>query len=62
MCAEALWWHCHRRLIADRLLVADWTVRHIAPDGQPTEHLLPPFAHPEPDGTVRYPPPARLFE
>ena len=26
MCAEALWWRCHRRLISDRLLVAGWEV------------------------------------
>ena len=29
MCAEALWWRCHRRLIADYLKTAGWTVRHI---------------------------------
>jgi uncharacterized protein (DUF488 family) len=62
MCAEGLWWHCHRRLIADRLLAAGWTVRHIGPGGALTEHALPPFAHPQPDGTVLYPPPAQLFE
>ena len=58
MCAEGLWWHCHRRLIADRLVAAGWTVEHIAPDGALTEHALPPFAQPRPDGNVLYPPPA----
>ena len=62
MCAEGLWWRCHRRLIADRLVAAGWTVHHIAPDGALTEHVLPPFAHPQTDGTVLYPPPAQLFE
>ena len=62
MCAEGLWWQCHRRLIADRLLAAGWTVEHIAPDGALTEHTLPPFAHAQPDGKVLYPPPAQLFE
>jgi uncharacterized protein (DUF488 family) len=62
MCAETLWWRCHRRLIADRLTVAGWTVRHIRPDGTLDDHRLPPFAVPQPDGSVRYPPPATLFE
>jgi len=62
MCAEGLWWHCHRRLIADRLAAAGWGVHHIAPDGALTEHELPAFAHPQPGGTVLYPPPAQLFE
>ena len=34
MCAEALWWQCHRRLISDHLLVAGWTVQHIGRDGR----------------------------
>lgn len=29
MCAEALWWKCHRGLIADRLKAEGWTVLHI---------------------------------
>jgi len=44
MCAEALWWRCHRRLIADRLLVAGWDVRHIGARGRTTPHRLPEFA------------------
>lgn len=34
MCAEALWWRCHRRLIADRLLAAGRPVAHVLPDGR----------------------------
>jgi uncharacterized protein (DUF488 family) len=56
MCAEGQWWRCHRRLIADRLTAGGWTVCHIAPDGALSEHELPPFADPQADGTVRYPP------
>jgi uncharacterized protein (DUF488 family) len=56
MCAEGQWWRCHRRLIADRLLAAGWTVCHIGPDGRLAEHELPPFAERQADGTVRYPP------
>lgn len=29
MCAEAVWWHCHRRIIADYLMAAGETVFHI---------------------------------
>lgn len=36
MCAEALWWRCHRRIIADYLLAAGENVRHIMADGKIT--------------------------
>jgi uncharacterized protein (DUF488 family) len=29
MCAEAVWWRCHRRIIADYLIAAGETVFHI---------------------------------
>jgi uncharacterized protein (DUF488 family) len=29
MCAEAVWWRCHRRIIADYLLVRGLDVRHL---------------------------------
>lgn len=29
LCAERLWWRCHRRLIADRLTVDGWSVTHL---------------------------------
>jgi uncharacterized protein (DUF488 family) len=46
MCAEGLWWQCHRRIIADHLTVATpgWSVWHIRPDGKLAEHILPEFA------------------
>jgi len=44
MCAEALWWQCHRRLIADHLVLDGWEVRHIAAGGRLTPHRLPDFA------------------
>ena len=55
MCAEALWWHCHRRLIADRMLAAGWEVWHIGSDGRASPHRLPPFAVIQPDASVIYP-------
>jgi uncharacterized protein (DUF488 family) len=56
MCAEALWWRCHRRLIADRLTALGWSVCHIAADGGLAQHELPTFAVVDTDNTVRYPP------
>ena len=44
MCAEALWWRCHRRLISDALVVRGWRVRHIAADGGLSDHELTSFA------------------
>src|SRR5205807_1129252 len=35
MCAEALWWRCHRRLIADALTVRGWRVEHLGVGGAP---------------------------
>ncbi len=56
MCSEGLWWRCHRRLVADRLVTADWEVMHIGPDGRTTRHELPDFAAVRPDGRILYPP------
>lgn len=44
MCAEGLWWKCHRRLISDALEVRGWKVMHILPDGELAEHALTEFA------------------
>jgi uncharacterized protein (DUF488 family) len=54
MCSEALWWRCHRRLVADRLLVAGDTVCHIGSGGQLATHHLTPFATVEPDAQITY--------
>jgi uncharacterized protein (DUF488 family) len=40
MCAETLWWRCHRRLIADRLTVDGWTVTHLFAEGKAEPHVL----------------------
>ena len=57
MCAEAVWWRCHRRIIADYLLVRGIAVGHIMAHGTITPAILTPGAQVEPDGTVRYPSP-----
>ena len=54
MCAEALWWRCHRRLVADALVARGWTVDHIGPDGRLTRHELTPIARVE-SGRLVYP-------
>lgn len=38
MCAEALWWRCHRALIADWLKANDWIVTHIVGPDKLEEH------------------------
>jgi uncharacterized protein (DUF488 family) len=40
MCAETLWWRCHRRLIADRLTVDGWSVTHLLGPGKSERHVL----------------------
>lgn len=41
MCAETLWWRCHRRLIADgATLLLGARVRHLGHDGRLTDHRL----------------------
>jgi uncharacterized protein (DUF488 family) len=59
MCAEALWWRCHRRLIADVLLVRGWEVDHVLPDGRRVAHRLPEFAVCDDDGFPLYPGPSQ---
>jgi uncharacterized protein (DUF488 family) len=44
MCAEALPWRCHRRLIADQLTVRAWLVLDIVGRNAVREHALPSFA------------------
>jgi uncharacterized protein (DUF488 family) len=38
MCAEALWWQCHRGLIADYLKSRAWRVLHIMGPAKIEEH------------------------
>lgn len=57
MCAEAVWWQCHRRLIADYLLARGLTVVHLLGAGQRQEGALTPGADPQGDGTIWYPAP-----
>jgi uncharacterized protein (DUF488 family) len=56
MCAEAQWWRCHRRLIADALLVRGFRVLHLGLGSSPAEHQLTPFAVVGEDLQITYPP------
>ena len=55
MCAEAVWWRCHRRIIADYLLTAGFEVVHILAPGKLTPATLTPGAQPAGDGGLVYP-------
>ena len=55
MCAEAAWWRCHRRLIADVFSLDGWNVEHVMPDGRLVAHEPPDFLVPGPDGLPSYP-------
>jgi uncharacterized protein (DUF488 family) len=55
MCAEAVWWRCHRRIITDYLLAAGEQVIHILGTSQVQEAQLTPGAVLRDDGTVVYP-------
>ena len=57
MCAEAVWWRCHRRIITDYLLARGIPVEHILGPGQVTPATITPGAQLLPDGTLRYPAP-----
>jgi uncharacterized protein (DUF488 family) len=54
MCAEAMWWQCHRRLLADALVARGEDVRHIMSPTSAQPHELTEFACVE-SGRVSYP-------
>ncbi|MGH8298044.1 MAG: DUF488 family protein [Steroidobacteraceae bacterium] len=55
MCAEVLWWRCHRRIIADYLLAAGFEVVHILGPDKLTPATLTPGARRLTDGGLVYP-------
>ncbi len=54
MCAEAVFWRCHRRLVSDFLLAGGIVVQHIFPNGDVKPHELTTGAMIE-SGAVTYP-------
>ncbi len=55
MCAEAVWWRCHRRIIADHLIAAGETVFHILGPGHVEAARMTDAARLGPDGVLTYP-------
>jgi len=55
MCSEAVWWRCHRRIIADHLIALGETVFHILGPNAADRASLTEGASVGPDGTVLYP-------
>jgi uncharacterized protein (DUF488 family) len=55
MCAETVWWRCHRRIVADYLIAAGESVFHIMGPGRVEPARLTPGAVIQPGATVVYP-------
>lgn len=54
MCSESVWWRCHRRLLADHLVLVEGTgVEHLFHDGRLAPHPPTPEARVD-DGLVVY--------
>jgi uncharacterized protein (DUF488 family) len=60
LCAEGLFWQCHRRLVSDYLVANGVTVQHIMPSGELRPHRRTPGAVIE-GGQVTYPGEQSLF-
>lgn len=52
MCAEAVWWRCHRRIVADYLLLRGVPVLHIMDQGKATEAAINPAARVQGDKLI----------
>jgi uncharacterized protein (DUF488 family) len=55
MCSEAVWWRCHRRIIADYLLLSGEQVFHILGPGKIAPASPTPGARAGPGGVLTYP-------
>ena len=55
MCAETVWWRCHRRIITDYLLASGETVFHILGPGHVEAAVINEAARPQADGSLNYP-------
>ena len=55
MCAEAVWWRCHRRIVADYLLAEGEAVLHILGPGRIEEARMTTAARPAPGLGLIYP-------
>ncbi len=57
MCAEAVWWRCHRRIISDHALARGVPVVHLLTRTTQMPASLTSFAVVNADGTLSYPAP-----
>jgi uncharacterized protein (DUF488 family) len=57
MCAETVWWRCHRRIITDYLLAAGESVLHILGPGKIEAATMSEAARPQGADVLVYPPP-----
>jgi len=55
MCSEAVWWRCHRRIVADYLIARGETVFHMMGQGRLESARLTEGAVIQPGGTIVYP-------
>ncbi|WP_338829329.1 DUF488 domain-containing protein [Bradyrhizobium sp. 27S5] len=55
MCSEAVWWRCHRRIVADYLIASGEAVVHIMGEGRLEPARLTEGAVVQSDRTVVYP-------
>ena len=55
MCAEAVWWRCHRRIIADHLMLDGHEVVHLMGDGREDAARPTPGVRRTGEGLVVYP-------
>lgn len=58
MCAEAVWWRCHRRIIADYLMQRGEYVLHLMGEGRMEEARMTPAAQ-DIGGLIVYPAPLK---
>lgn len=54
MCAETLWWRCHRRHIADALVLRGTEVVHLLGPGAHQPHKLHPAMRADEEGLPLY--------
>ncbi len=61
LCAEAVWWRCHRRIVTDYLIADGIPVVHIFDENKRVPAVLTPGAVQQGDGTLLYEGPQGLL-
>lgn len=54
ICSEAVWWRCHRRMIADRLTFDGWKVYHLGLNKMPILHEIWDIARLDKNNNIIY--------